>query len=427
MTNGLDTDSIDFASLILKDTEELSRLNDVDAILDKVLHQARRLARADAGSIFLKEDDGLSFNYVQNDTLFSSQHPNKEIYTSLKIPIDENSIVGFVATNQQTLVIDNAYELGEEQSYHFNKSYDQRTGYRTISMLTMPLMGTHGRLVGVMQIINASDEQGNVIPFAESVQNYMPFIANNAATAIERGRMNRELVLRMMRMAELRDPKETGPHVQRVGAYSAEIYKKWAFNRRKKRGGDEGVGRDHDDFKTIQQEADRIRLAAMLHDVGKVGIADAILKKPGSLTDDEYATMKNHTIYGSRLFTNVNNELDLMCHDIIINHHERWDGKGYPGDFVVGDDDEIQTGPGRKGEEIPLPARITALADVYDALCSIRSYKEGWPEERVLSEIKKGSGTQFDPEVVEAFFEIHDVVIAIKERFSDGPISDTQE
>jgi HD-GYP domain-containing protein (c-di-GMP phosphodiesterase class II) len=171
----------------------------------------------------------------------------------------------------------------------------------------------------------------------------------------------------------------------------------------------------------IKKTRDLIRIAAMLHDLGKIAISDAILKKPGGLERDEFTIMQYHTIYGARLFANAGSDLDVISEEIALNHHERWDGSGYPG--KVGDisQDHATLGPGKKGEEIPLAARIVALADVYDALISKRVYKEPYPEDEALNLIREQSGRQFDPEVVAAFFSIHDVITAIKEKYQEDP------
>ena len=128
--------------------------------------------------------------------------------------------------------------------------------------------------------------------------------------------------------------------------------------------------------------------------------------------------MKRHTIYGARLFADCHSDLDELCRDIALRHHEQWAGGGYPGRM---DDLSCDHAPGLpiKGEDIPLAARITSLADVYDALVSPRSYKEPWPEEKVLDFIREKSGVQFDPGVVDAFFKVHEVLLAIRERFAE--------
>lgn len=204
---------------ILKVIEELGHLKDVDTILDKVLLEARRLSSAEAGSIFLIRDDELHFSYVHNDVLFNREGVNRHIYANLTVPVDASSIVGYTALTGQTLVIEDAYTLDEGLPYSFNRSFDEESGYRTRSILAIPLTTLRGNRVGVMQLINAT-EDGRGVPFSDLAVQYAPFFANHASVAIERGIMTRELILRMMKMAEMRDPSETGSHVQRVGAYS---------------------------------------------------------------------------------------------------------------------------------------------------------------------------------------------------------------
>ncbi len=256
---------------ILRTSEEVNNLKDVDTILDKILFESRSLSNADAGSIFLVDKNSLIFSYVQNDTLFKGESANAALYQNFAIPISEQSIVGYVAKTRQALTIDDAYELDVTLPFSFNKSFDEKSGYRTTSMLTIPLIAQESRLVGVMQLINAKNDMGQSVPFSEEAKTYIPLFCNNASVAIERGIMNRELILRMMQMAELRDPTETGAHVQRVGAFCAEIYGTWASRRKYS-------------AKEIKRGRDNLRLAAMLHDVGKVGISDTILKNRANST-----------------------------------------------------------------------------------------------------------------------------------------------
>lgn len=404
--NGNCPEPLDFVSKILDITKEVNVFQDVDAILDKLLYEARRLSKADAGTIYLVEQDRLRFSYVHNDTLLTNQQSNTHKYLNLTIPLDTSSIVGYAAVTGQPVSIDDAYGIPPAYPFTFNPAFDEKYGYRTGSILALPLHAAASKLVGVMQLINAKDELGEVAPFSDAASTYLPLLASNAAAAIERGQMTRELVLRMMRMAELHDPKETGAHVLRVGAYSAEIYTRWA---RKNDVPDQERRRFRD----------LLRLTSMLHDVGKVGISDTILKKPGRLESDEFKVMQLHTVYGARLFSNRTSVMDGMAADIALNHHERWDGSGYPGVIEDIHAEKLCMGPVKARDEIPLAARIVSVADVYDALSSKRSYKEGWPEDQVLEHIRKQAGSQFDPNIVDAFLDIHDVIKAIKERFSD--------
>jgi HD-GYP domain-containing protein (c-di-GMP phosphodiesterase class II) len=217
----------------------------------------------------------------------------------------------------------------------------------------------------------------------------------------------------MISMAKLRDPKETAAHVNRVAAYSVEIFEEWAKMKQLP-------------TKDVEGQKDILRMAAMLHDVGKVAISDLILKKPARLTMDEFDVIKSHTYLGARLFGNIQSDFDEMATEVALTHHEKWEGTGYPGHIDPLTEKPLPGFEGadghprpKKGEEIPLVGRIVALADVYDALCSRRSYKEPWSEERILEEIDKLNGKHFDPEVTEAFFKCLDVLKSISRRYPD--------
>jgi putative two-component system response regulator len=176
-----------------------------------------------------------------------------------------------------------------------------------------------------------------------------------------------ELIWRLARAIEYRDG-DTGEHVSRVALISRIIA--------------EGVGLPPERCRIIY-------LAAPLHDIGKIGIADAILSKPGRLTTGETATMRQHVSIGARILERGSSELIRAAELIAQSHHERWDGGGYP-DCL-------------SGEDIPIEARIVAVADVFDALCSVQPYKAAWPIAKARSEILRGSGTQFDPTCIAAF------------------------
>lgn len=379
---------------------EISQIKDIDLLLEKILGEARAYTNCDAGSIYVREGEHLKFSYTQNDTMQRQLLPGRRLpYATFSIPIDNASIAGFVANNGTLLNIADVYELDDSLPYSFNRSYDGRTGYRTRSMLTVSLNNYRGDVIGVLQLINAMDGAGNVIPFARADEGNIGYFANNAANAVERAKMTREMILRMNKMAELRDPKETGPHVNRVAAYAVILYEAWALKK--------GVPPED-----MDKNRDVLRMAAMLHDVGKVAISDTILKKPGRFTPEEFHVMKLHTLFGANLFADIYSDFDESAAIVALNHHERWDGKGYPG-FI----DPITQKPlpgyetkeggcrGKQGEEIPLFGRIVALADVYDALSSRRCYKEAWDEDNVLATIRDEAGKQFDPELVEVFLE----------------------
>jgi len=392
---------------ILKITEDLNQIKDIDSLLDRVLLEARRFSRADAGSIYLLENQKLRINYVQNDTLIQKESGKKYLYQNHEIDINDKSMAGYVAMTKKPLIISDAYQLDQTVPYGFNRSFDQQASYHTRSVLSVPLIASQNRLIGVMQIINSLNDQRDPIPFRSEDELVIAYFANHAAGCIEKAKMTREIILRMIGIAEMRDPEETGSHVNRVGAYSIEIYSKWAMNHNVSEA-------------EIKKIRDILRIAAMLHDVGKVAISDTLLKKCGPLSDEEYVQMQRHVILGARLFKNSTSDWDDMAAEIALNHHEKWDGSGYPGKVGNIIDDNWTPGPGKKGSEIPLFARIVALSDVYDALTSQRIYKDGWPEEKVVQYMQEQKGKHFDPEMVDVFFSIYDIIRAIQSKYADN-------
>ena len=176
-----------------------------------------------------------------------------------------------------------------------------------------------------------------------------------------------ELLDRLALAAEFRD-QETGEHTQRVGEAAARIA--------------ERLG-------STASWTELLRRAAPLHDIGKLGIPDAVLLKPGRLDPDEHAAMREHTTKGARILSGSASPVLQLAEEVALTHHERWDGAGYPA--------------GLAGEDVPLSGRIVAVCDVFDALTHARPYKEAWPVERARATITEGAGSQFDPRVVEAF------------------------
>ena len=151
-------------------------------------------------------------------------------------------------------------------------------------------------------------------------------------------------------------------------------------------------------------EVESIRYASPMHDIGKLGVPDSILMKPGKLTPQEFKEMQNHTVFGAKILENAKAELLKVSEIIALTHHEKWDGSGYP--------------RGLKGEAIPLSGRVVALADVFDALTSKRCYKPAFSLEDSMKIIKEGSGRHFDTKVVQAFTDNLEKILAVKAQFS---------
>lgn len=395
---------------ILEIDSDLNRLQDLDLLLDRVLFDARKSANADAGSIYIAEEGKLNFKYSHNDTKKKELEPGQKlIYSYFTVDINEASISGYVAANRIPLNIPNMYKIPKSKPYSFNSWYDKQSNYKTISTLTIPLVSNQGDVLGVLQLINAKNNEGEIIRFKKSDESFLMHFASVAIVAIQRAQMTRQLLLRMIQMAELRDPKETGPHVKRVAGFAVELYEEWARLKKK----------PHEE---VEKNKDVLRMAAMLHDVGKVGISDLILKKPGRFTEDEFLIMQSHSRIGAQLFVGKQSEFDQMSMDIALYHHENWDGSGYPGrvDIDTGEPLSSDSGSkGLKGEEIPIFARIVSLADVYDALSCRRVYKEAWAEDKVYKELKKGRGTKFDPELIDIFFKILPHLKQVRQQYPD--------
>lgn len=399
--------------LITQIEDQLKEIKDVDILLENILSGARRLVNADAGSIYEydSKENKLKIRYSQNDTKQKELAPGEKLaYTSYSFIPTEQYISGYCLLSKKIINIEDVYHMPDyldedkkiKRPYEFNELSDVATGYRTHSMLTIPLIMTNGKVLGVLQIINAQDEDGNVIPFDKDSEFYISQFASKVGSIYEYAYLTRQNLDRLVRMAGFRDPKETGSHVERVSSFSLEIYDRYATNK-------SIPEKEREHFR------DNLRLAARCHDVGKVAVPDKILKKEGLLDDDERDIMKGHTCVGAQIFSPVENDLDIMARDVCLHHHDRWDGgnKGYPGNY-----DYMEYIPATKmpheieqalsKEEIPLAARIVSLADVYDALRHKRCYKAEWTVEDTFNEIENQKGKQFDPDLVEAFMQIKD-------------------
>lgn len=376
-------------------SRSLSGYTDVSIILESILSEGRRISNAEAGTVYLVEGSELLFSYTQNDVLFPGSLGNKFIYSNARLPISNKSIAGYSATYLTPLNIPNVYDIHPGATYSFNDAFDKASGYKTVSVMAIPFVGHGGRIIGVMQLINSKNDMGESVPFSKQMEARLLLLSIVAANAVEKGILAEELIFRMIKMSSMRDPKETASHVRRVGAVAAEIYQNWAE-------------KHNHEYTDIKRMKDGLRIAAMLHDVGKVGISDNILKKPGMLTPEERLIMQEHCSMGAALFAQTESSIDLMAREIALNHHQKWDGTGYTGskryDILMGD-------------AIPLPARATAIADVFDALVSKRCYKDAWDKDKSIETIKEAAGKHFDPELTECFLDIQEIVDAIYAKF----------
>ncbi len=199
----------------------------------------------------------------------------------------------------------------------------------------------------------------------------------------ETSRIQEEVIVSLAEITENKS-EQTGQHIRRVSEYSRILARQLGMS---------------------DEQAENLRLASTMHDLGKLMIPSEILDKPGRLTDAEFAEIKKHPGFGEHLLHNVEGDTMTLARKVALEHHERYDGKGYPG--------------GEKGSEISLEGRIVAVADVYDALTSRRSYKEAWDPKKAYDEIVRCSGTQFDPKVVDAFVAAYDQIDAARRKYAD--------
>ena len=389
--------------------EQLSNVTDVDLLLHKILNSSLEFSKCEAGSIWIMDQDQLVLWYTRNLVLESGIQEKQAGIVNARISVTSNSIAGHCALTKKQVVLDDVYDLPAGSPFHFDQSFDEKTKFRTRCIISIPLLGAHGAMLGVMQLINPADHTTVTdTPLVERVAGF----AILAGQVLERASNAKDLLMRLVRTAEVHDPYETGAHVQRVSGVACHLYKLLADKRQVP---------PH----VRDQNISVLRVAACLHDIGKVGIPDLILKKPGKLDEHEYNLMKWHTVIGAKMFEDSESPLEKAASEVALHAHERWDGTGYPGALdlkaMARVLEDLQHVPhlkqGLKGEEIPLFARLVGIADVFDALASHRVYKEPWTDEQIVREIRKGSGTQFDPAIVEIFLKNYDDLKAIRERF----------
>jgi response regulator RpfG family c-di-GMP phosphodiesterase len=340
--------------------------------------------------LVLMADLGRSIVAADRCSLWLVDKSSGELWTKVAHGVSELRIpynagfVGYSVRTGEPLLIKDAY-----QDPRFDRRSDEKTHYRTTSVMTVPLMNSMGEVMGVFQAINKHGLNDLGEPEIFSIQDLerLSLTAVYSAKTVESAMLNveleatqQEIIHILGEVSEYRS-QETGDHIQRVAEISYILAKFMGLP---------------------EEEVDRIRLAAPMHDLGKVGIPDAILNKPGRFTDDEYTIMKKHAEIGYSMLCNSKRKLLRFAAEIARSHHERWDGRGYP--------------KGISGEDIPLAGRICAVADVLDALSSPRCYKNPWPEERVKEEFLKQRGAQFQPELVDILIEHWDEIYSVYRR-----------
>ncbi len=325
--------------------------------------------------------------FADRCTIWILNHRTHKLWTKVAdglehVEVDANEgLVGAAVRQKEPLVINDV-----QNDERFNSSIDRMTGYVTKSMMVIPMVNKKDDVIGAIQVIN---KQG-LGEFSTDDLRYLTLAASYAAESIatillmeETYQTQKELIYRMGVTGENRS-KETGYHVKRVAEYSWLLGKLYGLS---------------------LEECDMLRDVSPMHDIGKIGIPDAILHKPGRLTEDEMEIMKGHVKIGYEILHSSDLPMLQAAAIVAHEHHERYDGTGYP--------------RGLKGEAIHIFGRITALADVFDALGSERVYKKAWEDERIFKLLKEESGKHFDPKLVRLFLENVDDFLTIRDRFKD--------
>jgi len=331
---------------------EILKQKDIQTLLLSIADITRNLLNADRCSIFIYDKE--------NDVLYTKVAHGID---PIVIPKDKG-IVGFTFSTGEVQIVFDAYE-----DRRFFPEIDKLTGYTTKSLITAPLIDSHNKIFGVVEVINKqtgffSSLDAELLVLSSS---YISSILENAFLNELIKESHTKVILKLSTAAEFKD-EETSLHTKRVAIYSSIIAESMNLEK---------------------EFVSNITITAPMHDVGKIGIPDKILNKPGKLTKDEFEIIKTHPTIGFNILFDENSDLLKMAANISKDHHEKWNGTGYP--------DKLEK------DNISLEGRIVAIADVFDALTSKRPYKAAWTFERALTLIKEESGKHFDPELTECF------------------------
>jgi HD-GYP domain-containing protein (c-di-GMP phosphodiesterase class II)/ribonuclease BN (tRNA processing enzyme) len=370
MSDNRNLSASEILELIFVYLTKVSSLHDYDKILEILADMSKALTSADRCTIWIVSDD------------------KKTIWTKVAHGIDKieipikSGIVGTSIDSGKNIIIDDVY-----QDDRFNSSIDKITGYKTRSMLVMPMHDSNSEVIGAIQVINNTRKKG--VFYKSDMQRLLLCSTYSAETLISAKLLReiedtqREVVFTMGAIGESRS-KETGNHVRRVAEYCKILALAYGMD---------------------ENEAELLKQASPMHDIGKIAIPDSILNKPGRFNAEDRAIMDTHPQLGYNMIKSSERPLLKAASYVAYEHHEKWNGTGYP--------------RGLKGEEIHIYGRITAIADVFDALGSDRVYKKAWDDERIFKLFKEERSKHFDPTLVDLFFEKKDEILKIREKFKD--------
>ncbi len=342
---------------LLEVTNSLASVLDLEKLLFRIMDVVREQSQADRCTVFLLDQD--------KNELWSKVAIG--LRNEIRFPADKG-IAGYAATTGEILNIPDAYA-----DFRFNPEIDKKTGYHTRNILTMPMRNKKSEIIGVFQVLNKFS--GSFTPEDEEL---LSAISSIAATAIENAQLyedqRKSFISFIETLSTTLDARDyiTSGHSRRVTLYAVQVARM---------------------MRLTPKEVNLIRYAALLHDIGKLGVPEIVLFKNKKLTDEEYEVIKQHASLSKSILQKIHFQRDLRdIPSVAASHHERVDGAGYP--------------QGLKGENIPLGGKILAVCDVFDALTSRRQYRDRMEIEKVVGVLDRETGKAFEPFVVYEFKNI---------------------
>jgi len=385
-----DKDDLKLLSITTAITRKILEGFSTEDILEKIFKFATRVANETniENLLLLLADIARDILNADRCTIWLADRERQELWTkvahgltSVRIPL-HSGFAGYTFVNNTSVICNDAHN-----DSRFNPDVDRMTGYLTKSIIAIPLKPVESDVIGVIQCVNKKSRSQI---FKEDDLQRLMLVGGYAAQTLEVASLykeiedtQKEIIFTLGTACEFRS-KETSNHVKRVAEYSMLLAMEYGL---------------------AIEESDLIKLSSPMHDIGKIAIPDSILNKRGKLAREEFDIMKTHTQIGYDMLRFSKRKILKAAAIIAGEHHEKWDGTGYPNR--------------KAGEEIHIYGRITALADVFDALGSDRCYKEVWESEKILQFFKDQRGKQFDPGLVDIFFKNLDVFLFIREQYKD--------
>lgn len=354
---------------ILQCISQIAEAKDLDTLLLLLSEMAHRLVPSDRCTIWIYDSE------------------RKVLWSKVADGVDRLEMPSTTGVASHALIEGIPFIINDPYNdSRFNHSVDKQTGYHTNNILAIPLKNSDGETVGVFQALNKLDGS----EFSEADLNLLllvtVYIAREIDAAILREEIEatqREIIYTLAETGEMRS-KETGNHVKRVAEYCHFIA---------------------NEIGLTEREQDIIKISSTLHDIGKIAIPDSVLLKPGILNSEERIIMETHSPLGYEMLKHSTRKILEAAATIAGGHHEKWNGTGYPNQLA--------------GDAIPIFARITAVADVYDALASDRCYKKAWDHNRIIELFKEERGNHFDPILTDVFLDNQSVFQGIINEYKD--------